>query len=324
MGQTNAGVSECERWGIGVAAKCATFGTAEDGIAVGIALGGPTRPDYWAPQLDWVDRAEAMGLHSVWLPEMHLTATGCAQPLLGLTAFAARTQRLRLGTSSLLLPIHPPHELARYALDLDRLSNGRLILGLGRGFRRALFDAFGVDPATKRDVFDASLDIILANWPGDPPPLAVAAFGRKGLMQSARRGLPYLASPLEPLSMLEENYAYHRESLPDHLRDAEPVVPVMRVVYVARDDAETTRVMAALEGENAQVRRTTGKLPAAIARAAAAPARERVIVGVRREVEDRVAEYRERLGVNLLIVRPQLGGVEFDAQVAAMERLIEL
>ncbi len=322
-------------------------------LSLGISLGGVSNAVEWRQVLTWVDRAEALGVHSVWIPEMHFVPGGATSPLLMLAACAARTRRLRLGTTSLLLPIRPPLRLAEEVAALDRLSQGRLLLGLGRGFRAPLFAAFGVDASTKRDRFDAALDLMLARWAGravdlaktpfraegdtgDPdhpesarphqrphPPLAVAAFGRKGLVQASRRALPYLASPLEPLAMIAENLAFHRENLPHGVDPKELVVPVMRTVYVAGSDGEDARVHGALEKEM-QALRPRGSLPASIARAAKAPARDRAVVGLRNEVTDLLAAYRERLGMDLLVARPQVAAASPSEREASLERLAAL
>jgi alkanesulfonate monooxygenase SsuD/methylene tetrahydromethanopterin reductase-like flavin-dependent oxidoreductase (luciferase family) len=323
-------------------------------LSVGISLGGASTAEEWQRVLAWVDRAEGLALHSVWIPEMHFAPGVATSPLLVLAACAARSRRLRLGTTSLLLPIRPPLRVAEEVAALDRLSQGRLILGLGRGFRAPLFDAFGIDVRTKRDRFDSALDLMLKRWAGEPvsllgtpfdadddggsaedpdsarplqaphPPLAVAAFGRKGLLQAARRALPYLASPLEPLDLIEENLAYHRENLPADARSEDIVVPVMRTVYVASTDAEAARVYAGLERETRASRRPQSVLPKAIARAAQADVSERVIVGTRNEVFDHVARYRDRLGMNLLIARPQVANVSDAEREASLERLADL
>ena len=326
------------------------WGLAAGEISLGISLGGPSNPAEWQRNLDWVDRAEGLGLHSVWIPEMHFAPGVATSPLLILAACAARTQRLRLGTTSLLLPIRSPLRVAEEVAALDQLSDGRVLLGLGRGFRAPLFAAFGIDAATKRDRFDAALDLMLARWsgravdlagtpfadeaatqrPADPrgaiprqlphPPLAVAAFGRKGLMQASRRGLPYLASPLEPLDLIAENLAFHRENLPPHADAERIVVPIMRTVYAAGSDAEAARVYAGLEREM-RTTRSAARVPAAIARAAEAGVEERAVVGTRNEVLDQLARYRERLGMDLLVARPQVGAASQLEREAALERL---
>jgi alkanesulfonate monooxygenase SsuD/methylene tetrahydromethanopterin reductase-like flavin-dependent oxidoreductase (luciferase family) len=332
----SATASPCTRWGI------------ED-LAVGLALGGAATAAEWRRTAEWAERAERLGLHSLWLPEMHFAPGVTASPLVCLAALARRTRRVRLATTSLLLPIHPPRRIADEVAALDHLSDGRVILGLGRGFRAPLFAAFGIDPATKRDRFDHALDTMLARWagadappeetrreearapePGSPlrprqsphPPLAVAAFGRKGLRQAALRGLPYLASPLEPFALIRENLDYHRSALPSADADATgPVVPVMRTVLVCDDAGLRARVLARLESETRAPR--GGALPPALARAMSAPVEERVVVGGRQEVTDRLADYRDHLGMNLLVVRAQVAGVAQPALEESLARLVE-
>jgi alkanesulfonate monooxygenase SsuD/methylene tetrahydromethanopterin reductase-like flavin-dependent oxidoreductase (luciferase family) len=332
-----SGEDERARWGV-------------DGLALGISLGGATGPAEWAQGLDWVDWAEANGLHSVWLPEMHFTPGGNTSPLQDLSAFAVRTRRLRLATTSILLPIHHPLRVAAAVAQLDQLSGGRVILGLGRGFRAPLFAAFGVDPTSKRDRFDESLDLILRAWRGEPislegtrfadagdagglvapaplqsphPPLAVAAFGRKGLEQAARRGLPYLASPMEPFDLIADNLDFHRERRAARVDPGSEVVPIMRTVFVTEDERTAVRVLAGIEAESMRGPRANVKLPPAIARAMTAPISERVIVGNADAVTERIARYRERLGMNLLVVRPQLRGTSASEREQSLASLVE-
>jgi len=287
-----------------------------------------------------------MGLHSLWLPEGHFRPGATASPLLGLAAFAARTRRIRIATTSLLLPIHHPLRAAADAAAVDRLSRGRLILGLGRGFQSPVFAGFGVERSTKRDRFDEALDAILAAWSGDPvaltgahfaaldsetirlavrpvqrphPPLVVAAFGPKGLRQAARRGLPYLASPLEPLPILEENYARWREDCVGPPPVGSPHVPVMRTVYVGANSADAARVRAALEAEARAIPRGA---PKALARAAAGSISDRALVGTAEEVADAATRYRERLGLDLLVVRTEVPGVSPAERERSLERLV--
>ena len=73
--------------------------------ALGISLGGTHGPDQAERHRAWTERAERLGLHSLWLPEMHFQPGVCPAPLIELAGFAARTERLRLGTTSLLLPL---------------------------------------------------------------------------------------------------------------------------------------------------------------------------------------------------------------------------
>ncbi|MEZ4289989.1 MAG: LLM class flavin-dependent oxidoreductase [Myxococcota bacterium] len=297
--------------------------------ALGLALGGVQGVAGHRERLAWAHRAEALGLHSVWLPEMHFAPGVCPAPLVELASLAGATTELRLGTTSLLLPLHPPERIAAEITALDRLSGGRLLIGLGRGFQRRMLEAFGVDPAEKRDRFDEALERIFSAWaaadargrrPGPSarphPPLAVAAFGPKGLAQAARHGLPYLASPVETTSQIEQNQRLHRAALaPD---SAPPLSLVMRTVFVGSDPDVLARARAALEAE------TDGRraaLPTAVERALARPLDERAILGPPDFVREALLALRARLGIDLLIVRPQIAGLETADQMRSLECL---
>lgn len=305
---------------------------------LGLALGGATDAVSWRRAIELAAWADANGFDSLWLPEGHLRPGASSAPLVALAAIAARTERLRLGTTSLLLSIHDPAVVARDVAALDQLSGGRVILGVGRGFEPAMFRAFGVDPKEKRDRFDEGLDAILAAWRAarapdadggpdlrptqDPhPPIWVAAFGPKGLAQAARRGLPYIASPIESFATLVENYARHAALLPPHVDAASLPVPVMRTVHVAADDAEAARVREGAEAEFAAI---ASRASGAIAARASGTASDRVIVGTANAVADRIAACREQVAIDPLIVRPasRISDAERRRSLAALVELL--
>jgi alkanesulfonate monooxygenase SsuD/methylene tetrahydromethanopterin reductase-like flavin-dependent oxidoreductase (luciferase family) len=297
--------------------------------------------------LGLAERADALGLHSLWVPEHHFDPGATSAPLATLAAIAARTRQIRLATTSLLLPLHHPLRLAAEIASLDALSGGRALIGLGRGFRANVFAAFGVDTSVKRDRFDESLDAMLAAWAGEAvpltgphfaarpgeslrlalapvqrphPPLVVAAFGKKGLQQAARRALPYLASPLESLESLAENYALWEAGRSGEPPSGTPRVPVMRIAYAAASDAEARRVMDALAGDALAAAR---RAPAALSRAASEPISARAIVGSAAFVRDELARYRERIGMDLVVARTEVPGATEAERDAALERLAD-
>jgi alkanesulfonate monooxygenase SsuD/methylene tetrahydromethanopterin reductase-like flavin-dependent oxidoreductase (luciferase family) len=321
---------------------------ASGALRLGLSLGAPSTPPGWRRAFALAARADALGLHSLWLPEHHFDVGATSAPLAALAALAVRTQRVRLATTSLLLPLHHPLRLAAEIASLDALSNGRALIGLGRGFRASVFAAFGVETSGKRDRFDESLDAMLAAWSGERvelsgphfaakpgeslrlalapvqrphPPLVVAAFGKKGLQQAARRALPYLASPLESLATLEENYALWEAERTGEPPPGTPRVPVMRIAYAAGSDAEAARVMEALRGDALAAAR---RAPPALARAASEPIRARAIVGTAAFVCDELARYRERIGMDLVVARTEVPGASEAERDAALERLARL
>ncbi len=280
--------------------------------------------------IEQATHAEALGYDSIWVPEGHFEPRSLfSAPLLLLAAIAARTKRVRLGTTSYLLPVRHPLRVAEDVAVLDQLSRGRVILGLGRGFRAPLFEAFGVPVREKRAVFEAALAEVLAAWRGEPiaqsgarplrvtprplqqphPPLWVAAFGPKAIEQAGRLGYPYLASPLEPLARLEQNYAQHRSVLPKGREEASRTVPVIRTVFATRDPARARAVRELLAREASAAALSA---VAAARRAGDEPVEHWALVGLPEQIAEGIARYRERIGLTHLIVRGQLGGVEPD------------
>jgi probable F420-dependent oxidoreductase len=119
------------------------------------------------PLLAIAERAEAAGFDSVWIGDS-ITARPRHEPLTLLAAVAGRTRRVRLGTAVLLLALRPPVVLAHVVATLDRVSEGRVILGVGiaadnPAIRRE-FDAVGVPFPRRVGRFLETLEICRALW----------------------------------------------------------------------------------------------------------------------------------------------------------------
>ena len=103
-------------------------------------------PDFYRQSLDLAVQAEEWGADSVWLSEHHFFEDGyLPQPLTFAAAVAARTRRIRIGTAVVLAPLRQALQIAEEAAVVDQISNGRLDLGLGAGYARDEFEAFGAD-----------------------------------------------------------------------------------------------------------------------------------------------------------------------------------
>ena len=135
------------------------------------------------------------------------------------------------------------------------------------------------------------------------PPIWVAAFGPLALKQVAQLGLPYLASPMESRQQLTANHDAHTTALEDagHRRE-EVAVPIMRTAFVGTPgEVESVREQLRVEAEGWR------RLPSPRLRAAAdVDVDDRALLGEAGEFRERVARYREELGMTHLIVRPML------------------
>src|SRR4029078_4644618 len=74
---------------------------------------------------------------------------------------AARTTRIRLGTAGVTLPLYDPIRVVENMAFVDILSGGRVVLGLGSGYRPYEFEGFGRDFDARRDVQEEAIDLIL-------------------------------------------------------------------------------------------------------------------------------------------------------------------
>src|SRR5262250_2966540 len=112
--------------------------------------------------------AEASGFDSCFFGEHHQDKDGfLPSPLIVATAVAARTERLRVGTSVILLPLHHPVRVAEDSITLDLVSKGRLILGVGVGYQPADFRAFNVPMKDRATIFEESVEILRRCWSGE-------------------------------------------------------------------------------------------------------------------------------------------------------------
>ncbi len=120
--------------------------------------------------------AESAGWDGFFLWD-HIAATSdagdslpCTDPWLALTAAAMQTTTIRLGTTVTPLPRRRPHKLARETATLDRLSNGRLILGVGIGLGQSEWDHLDeeTDQRSRGRMLDEGLDILSGLWSGEP------------------------------------------------------------------------------------------------------------------------------------------------------------
>ena len=120
--------------------------------------------------------ADAAGFDAVFvtdhpLPEREWLAAGGHQamdPFVALSFAAAGSERVGLHTNLAVLPYRSPYVIAKAVASLDRLSNGRVLLGVGAGYLEAEFDALGADFAHRNDVSDHAIAEMRKVWSGEP------------------------------------------------------------------------------------------------------------------------------------------------------------
>jgi alkanesulfonate monooxygenase SsuD/methylene tetrahydromethanopterin reductase-like flavin-dependent oxidoreductase (luciferase family) len=182
-------------------------------------LGESAAQAWW----DWVEDAvlaEQLGFDAVYTGEHHFCfASGNSSPLVLLTHVAARTERIRVGTSVICAPFHNPLRLAEDIAAVDIVSRGRFDLGIGVGSQWEEFQAFGIDPKERTGRTWEIIDIIErclhggeetfdhhgkyyhfpgVRWIMQPVqqriPILWGGFGPQGVARAAERGYHLIAT----------------------------------------------------------------------------------------------------------------------------------
>jgi alkanesulfonate monooxygenase SsuD/methylene tetrahydromethanopterin reductase-like flavin-dependent oxidoreductase (luciferase family) len=160
-------------------------------------------PEHYSRTLELVEEAERLGAASVWLSEHHFFEDGyLPQPLTFAAAIAARTRAIRIGTAVLLAALRTPAQLAEEAAVVDILSNGRLDLGVGLGYRIPEYEGFDRSFDRRFAQTEACLREVLRLWDEGvvtPPPvqrpmsLWGGFFGPRGARLAGELGAGLLA-----------------------------------------------------------------------------------------------------------------------------------
>ncbi|KQM20887.1 luciferase [Novosphingobium sp. Leaf2] len=106
--------------------------------------------------------AEDLGFESIWVTEHHFSDYSISpSPLQTLTYLAGQTKRVKLGTQVIVLPWNDPVRVAEQALWLDNITNGRLLLGFGRGLGKMEYEGMRVDINQTRQLYKEYAELVI-------------------------------------------------------------------------------------------------------------------------------------------------------------------
>ncbi|HEX8969196.1 MAG TPA: LLM class flavin-dependent oxidoreductase [Chloroflexota bacterium] len=214
--------------------------------------------------LEHAQQAEALGFRNIWLAEHHFSTYGyVGRPIQLATYIAAKTERIRVGTAVIVVPLHHPLIVAEEIAMLDLLAGGRVDIGLGRGYQFYEFERLGLDLDAARLRWEESVDIILKALEGESfsydgrlfnipdtmifprpvqrphPPIWVTAQSPESVEATVRRGFNLLTGGFGvPIERMAEFRAQFDRLVAEVKPSAIPQVGVQRAVYVTRDEAD--------------------------------------------------------------------------------------
>ncbi|MGH7899486.1 MAG: LLM class flavin-dependent oxidoreductase [Candidatus Binatia bacterium] len=219
--------------------------------------------------LDEAVFADENGLDTVWCAEHHFMPYGGAIPSVPvlLSAIAQRTKRIRIGSSSVCLPLHKPLELAEQLAMVDTLSAGRLNVGVARAFMVKEYAAMNVDMGESRARFDESMEVLLGLWTNDscthrgrfwsfdgvsiaprvvqkphPPIYVSCVMTRESFENAGHRGWNIMAVPyLGTLAELEERIGWYHAALREAGHGIEDFQIMVNYHFYAHEDHERAK-----------------------------------------------------------------------------------
>lgn len=186
-----------------------------------------------------------------------------AAPFVFLAGVGAHTERMRLGTGVYLAGLHHPANIVEQVSTLDRITNGRAVLGVGTGYREYEFKAYGTDYTRRGKRLDETLAVIRKAWatgsyewdgefftfddvPVFPPPVQrphppiyVGGTSPAAIRRAARFGDTWFTLPMETLPVVVDLVAQYRAACADEGRT--PRICLMREAWVGENDAEVER-----------------------------------------------------------------------------------
>jgi alkanesulfonate monooxygenase SsuD/methylene tetrahydromethanopterin reductase-like flavin-dependent oxidoreductase (luciferase family) len=211
-------------------------------------------------------RAEELGFEGGWVLEQTVGAAPLLAPLELLAYCAACTERLRLGVAVLVTSLHEPLQVAASVTAVDRLSHGRLDVGVAPGGGARNFAAFGVDKDTFISYFTEGLELMKAAWSDEPrvtfhgrfrdvddlpvqpkpvqrphPPIWFGGLAPKALARAVRLGDSFLGAGSSTTEAFAGAVAVVRRELDEQQKDPTHFTIGKRVYLMVDDDATRAR-----------------------------------------------------------------------------------
>lgn len=313
--------------------------------------------DLYAEMLDEISMADEMGFDSAWLTEHHFLKDGyCPSSMVAAAAIAARTKKIRIGTGVLLMPLHDPVRVAEDAAVVDLISGGRLILGIGLGYRPEEFAGFGRLLKERRGRMEESLEILNSSWRDEPfsfdgkyyklenvsvtpkpvqrpIPIWIGAFTEPAIRRAARIGSPLFVPAIGIIPIVKYLLDMHSNMLKEYGRNPEDFEkPLVREMYIS--DTSSDKIWEKIKENVTYTAKGYASWGSMVDRAGnllSDPddpllydlAREQSIIGTPEECIETIKQYKDELPVNNLICRFKFPGISHEEAVRSMKLFVE-
>jgi alkanesulfonate monooxygenase SsuD/methylene tetrahydromethanopterin reductase-like flavin-dependent oxidoreductase (luciferase family) len=313
--------------------------------------------DIYAEAVEYGVLADRAGLHSIWTSEHHFVDDGYTPSQLPiLAAIAARTERIQLATGVLLAPMFDPLHLAEDAAVVDLLSRGRLILGLGNGWRAEELESFAM-PGGRAARLEGIITVLRQAWGdglttgdgslfryaepglnvtpkpvrGAATPIWIGAGAEPAIRRAGRIADGYLGSSATAAALAERARWIHEEAEAAGRDPSTITIGVHRMAFPWRGADGWARVRDAARymvwkyDDMSDVRGSQGRrTPPPTTDPDGDVARHRMLFGTPEEVADSVRAFADTLGENgLFVFRTHFPGLDPGVQREAFDTLVE-
>ena len=266
-----------------------------------------------------------------------------------LARFAAEAPHMRLNAGVLLLPLMSPLHVAEEFATLDVITGGKIILGVGLGYRDVEFKAFGQTRAQRVPRFEANLLAIKRLWTEEKvqmksryfelddasclpkplqsphPPIWVGANADPAIERAARLGDCGYIGPAVEIGIVERQMALYRRSLDAAGKPFPTELPMRREVFVAKTKAEAIRLCAPYLGAKyAAYHSWRQDMPGddrGLGQEFENLIGDRFIIGSPDEVAEQILEIHKRLGVNHLVMSTEWAGMPESLAIETIEMI---
>lgn len=306
---------------------------------------------------------DELGMDMLWLAEHHFDGI-CAyvDPVSFAAALAASTRRIHIGFAVAQMSLHHPIRMAEQMSLIDNISNGRLVVGLGRGTAYNVYDyqGYGIDPAEAYERLVESEEIMIKAWTTENyrhqgkywdirlpklrpqpytkphPPIVRACSGEEAMLGMAREGRPFLMN-IQTNDVTRQRMDLYRKTMRESGHDEQTVTRcvddtwIWRNIFVAETDAEAKRLaLPAFEAQQAfrkamrtKVYEEQGLL---LKQETATPARDQMqhsmICGSPATVAEEIARIDE-IGVGGLLMVFRIGPMPYEVAANSIRLFME-
>jgi probable F420-dependent oxidoreductase len=216
-----------------------------------------TYTEEYQEAVELVELAEEEGFDAAWVSEHHFSEDGYLPGLLPLlAAFAGATEKIELGTGVVLAPFHDPLRLAEDFAVVDQLSGGRVICGLGIGWRDEEFRQFGIPQRTRVRRLEEVTQILRLAWneerfdfsgrhfkyegvsvtpkPARVPPILIGGFVDDAIRRAGRIGDGYISSRANP-ERIAQSFDMAKEERAKAGHEGPPIAAMLINVWAGED-----------------------------------------------------------------------------------------